>query len=262
MLGSCLAALAAQRGVSPIEVIVVDNASSDATIDIARAHPVVTRVIREPIPGSYRARNAGLAVARGPTIAFTDVDCEPDPGWLEAGLRASAQADLVGGPIVSHRTPSPSVWERYDRATYLDQRTNIEHGRFAATANLFVRRAVFDAVGTFDGSLSSSGDVEFCQRATAAGYRLVFARDATVRHRPRTTMTETWHLHRRLGAGWAQLAHRGLREPIWRDGAHRVPVGWVVDRVAADGPPLRRRHLLPVHTVAMLARAVGRLAGR
>ena len=261
VLAACLDALGAQEGVRR-EVVVVDNGSQDGTADLARGHPAVSAVVHEPQPGSYAARNAGIAVASAEVLAFTDADCVPDPGWLAAGLAAvAAGADLVGGEVVSLPSDRPTTWERYDRATYLRQSRHVAAESFAATANLFVRRAVIEAVGPFDAGLRSSGDLELCRRAVAAGFTIVHAGDAVVRHRPRTTLRATWALHRRLGAGWRDLARRGERPPAWRDPALRIRLGTVVDEVAADGPPLRRRHLAPVHAVAMLARWTGRLVG-
>src|SRR5206468_1800917 len=106
----------------------------------------------------------------------------------------------------------------------------------AATANLFVEARVFDDVGPFDAGLVSSGDLDLCRRATAVGHRLVYAPDAVVVHPPRATLGETWRLHRRLGAGWAQLARRDGGPSPRRDPALRIDLGTVASH--SDG---RRR---------------------
>ena len=129
----------------------------------------------------------------------------------------------------------------------------MEQQGFAATADLWVRREVVEQVGRFDPALTSSGDLEWGRRAAARGYRAAFAPAVQVGHAPRTTAAQTWRLHRRLGAGWAVL---GVRGGLW------LPLGLVVDAVAADGEPLRRRQLLPVHLVAMGGRVSGWLGGR
>lgn len=267
LLPGCLDALAAavaaaRAGGLEVEVIVVDNDSRDATSRVAAAHPLAPLLVRESRRGSYAARNAGVAAAAGTLLAFTDADCRPEPGWLSAGTAAlDVGADLAGGAVLPLASPRPSVWERYDRATYLRQADYVTGQGFAATANLFVRAAVFAAVGGFDPALRSSGDLEWCGRAVAAGHRLVAAPAAAVRHRPRTTAADTWRLHRRLGAGWRALHRRGLRPPAWRDPALQVPLGVVVDAVAADGPPLRRRRLAPAHALVLTARWAGWLTG-
>jgi glycosyltransferase involved in cell wall biosynthesis len=242
-------------------VVVVDNGSRDDTTAIARAHPVVTRVVAEPVPGSYAARNAGVACARGSVLAFTDADCRPRPGWLACGSAALDGADLVGGEVVAAVSDRPTTWERYDRATYLDQGRAVRDEGYAATANLFVRRAVFDDVGAFDATLRSSGDLEWGQRATRAGHRLVHAPDAVVEHLPRRTLRDTWRLHRRLGAGWRQLAGVGLRPPARAEPALRVPLRWAGARVVADGLGRHRARIALVHATAMAARWTGRLLG-
>jgi len=239
------------------EVLVVDNGSADGTVPAAAAHPLGARVLSEPAPGPYAARNAGIVSARAEVLAFTDADCRPEPGWLEAGLLAlDAGADLVAGAILQTAGDPETVWERYDRAMYLRQQDYVAEG-FGATANLFSRAEVFRVTGPFVAELTASGDVEFGRRALSADFRLVYQPTAVVRHRARCGPGEIWALHRKLGTGFAQLARRGLRPPAWRDPALRQPIGMVVDAVAADGPPLRRRQLLAVHTVAMAGRWAG-----
>jgi glycosyltransferase involved in cell wall biosynthesis len=259
----CLDALAAQRDAPAFEVIVVDNGSHDATRELARDHAIGARLAIEGARGPYAARNAGMSLARSEIIAFTDGDCLPRPGWLAAGVKALDDgADLAGGRIVQMPSERPTVWERYDRATYLRQDRFIDYDGFAATANLFVRTNVVRDVGGFVPQLTASGDQEFCRRATAAGYRLAYQPDAVVDHHPRTTMRDTWALHRKLGMGFSELARFGVRGSPWNDLSLRTPLGVAVADVEADGGRVRIRRLAPVHYFAMAARWVGRLTGR
>lgn len=261
VLPACLDALAAQEGAPAYEVVVVDNGSSDTTSVIAAAHPVVDRVVTEPVPGSYAARNAGVAAACGDVLAFTDADCRPSRFWLAQGIAALEGADVVGGAVRAVVSARPSVWERYDRALYLDQERAVRDEGYAATANLLVRAHVFAAVGGFDASLSSSGDLEWGQRATAAGFPPVFAPDADVAHVARRTAGDTWRLHRRLGAGWRRLALRGLRPPARHEPALRVPLRSAAGLVYADGLGRDRVRVRLAHATAMTARWAGRLLG-
>jgi glycosyltransferase involved in cell wall biosynthesis len=261
VLPACLDALAAQVDAPPFEVVVVDNGSSDATAALARTHPGVDRVVVEQRPGSYAARNAGIAAARGRVLAFTDADCRPHPQWLARGVAALARADVVGGRVRAVVSGRPTTWERYDRAVYLDQERAVRDEGYAATANLLVRAEVFRAVGPFDASLSSSGDLEWGQRATAAGSRPVYAGDAVVDHVARRGARATWRLHRRLGAGWRDLARRGARPPARQEPALRVPLRWAAGRVLEDGLGRHRVRVTAVHATAMTARWAGRLLG-
>lgn len=252
-LAACLDALHRQVDAPELEVVVVDNGSTDTSVAVARAHPLAPVVVVEPRRGSYAARNAGLAVATGSLVAFTDADCVPAPDWSSRGAASLVDAAVVGGHVQPTSSVGPSVWERLDRAIYLRQQDLVTQQGYSATANLWVRREVLDEVGPFDASLLSSGDFEWGQRAIALGQRASFAADVVVTHAPRTTLSSTWKLHRRLGAGWARLEDRypQLREALW------VPLGTAVDLIALDGPALRRREVAPAHAVAMAARRVG-----
>jgi GT2 family glycosyltransferase len=266
-LPALLAALTDQVGIGAVEVIVVDNASTDGTAAVARSFPVVSDVLHEPHPGSYVARNTGWRASTADLVAFTDADCIPDPGWL-VGLVAAleAGADLAGGPI----RPLPSAssgwrswWAGYDRTMYLDQQENIERDGFAATANLAVRRAVLEEVGGFDDGLKSGGDHAFTKAAVAAGRRLVWAPDAAVGHPSREGLRETWALWSRLGRGYADLAARDQwptllrRDPVLRRGFAEVQA-----RAARRGVQTNRHGLRLAHTVARAGVLTGRLRGR
>ncbi|MCW2544961.1 MAG: glycosyl transferase, group 2 family protein [Frankiales bacterium] len=257
-LARCLDALHGQSGSVPFEVVVADNGSRDGSADLARAHPVSPEVVTEPRRGSYAARNAGIAVARGGFVAFTDADCIPVADWVVQGVAALESASVIGGQVHPHRSAQPSVWERYDSAIYLQQEDLVRFQGYAATANLWVRREVLDVVGGFDPDLQSSGDLEWGHRAAASGFPTAYGEEVIVEHAPRTTAAQTWRLHRRLGAGWAVLRedYPELREAL------SLPLGAVIDAVAADGPALRRRQLAPVHLVASAARRYGWLSQR
>ena len=95
-LGRCLDALAAQIGVSvEREVIVVDDASTDGTAEVAQAHGV--RVVTLPAQqGPAAARNAGAAAARGEVLLFIDADCEAVDDWCQQMLRPLADPQVCG----------------------------------------------------------------------------------------------------------------------------------------------------------------------
>jgi cellulose synthase/poly-beta-1,6-N-acetylglucosamine synthase-like glycosyltransferase len=176
------AALAAQSlPADRYEVIVVDNGTP--LVAIPDNLPAHAQVLHCATPGSYAARNMGVQHAKGEIFAFTDADCIPDPGWLEAMAgRFDAGASLVAGDIQMITTnPKPSAVEMFDLLHGLPQRRYVSRG-YAATANLAVTRALFDTVGGFNENHMSGGDAEFCRRARAAGATLVFEPGGVVRH--------------------------------------------------------------------------------
>ena len=179
-LGRTLAALSAQEGAEPFEVIVVDNGSTDATGDIAERAGGPVTVIRQDNLGPAAGRNRGAAAARGEVLAFTDADCFPTRRWLSEGLRATAGADLVQGAVY----PDPSTpMGPFDRSVWV-----VEEIGLYETANLFTSRALFDRLGGFEGWLAGTADRPFGEdlwfgwRARRAGARTAFAPAALVHH--------------------------------------------------------------------------------
>jgi GT2 family glycosyltransferase len=195
------------------EVVVVDNASSsDATAAVIDGldRPRV-RYVMEPRAGLSRARNRGVATARGEIIAFTDDDVVVDPLWLEALVRGFARRSDVGCvtglvPALELETAAQRFfdakvsWGSFFRPQiyHLSDARPDDHlfpftvGRIGAGANFAFTRRVFEAVGRFDvalgpGSPSRSGDdLDFFVRVLLSG--------AAISYEPAAI---AWHAHRR-----------------------------------------------------------------
>ena len=206
----CLAALSEQTyPAERHEIVVVDNASSEDLRPVVATFPGV-RFEREQVPGSYAARNQGIAASKGQILAFTDSDCLPDPGWIEAGVHALAErpgCGAVGGRIeMIARDPGRiTAFDLHDLVWGMPQRVYVERFGLAATANLFAHRWVFDRVGPFDASFKSCGDCEWSFRREAAGIELVYANHARVRHPTRSSLREFVRRRRRITGGFHQL---------------------------------------------------------
>jgi GT2 family glycosyltransferase len=155
---------------SLVEVIVVDNGSTDASVRIAREAGAVA--IASATERIGELRNCGAAVAAGDVLAFVDADHEIAPRWISAAVATLAddRAAAVGSPCSA---PPNATWvqRRYDRLrTKPAHRTDVE---WLGSGNMAVKRAVFDAVGRFDEQLDTCEDVDLCNRIRAAGYRIV-----------------------------------------------------------------------------------------
>jgi glycosyltransferase involved in cell wall biosynthesis len=155
------------------EVVVVDNGSTDGTrelLDAWRADadgPV--RVLEEARPGVSFARNAGIAAARAPLVAFTDDDVRVSPDWIATlvrGFRDHPDAAFIGGevnPVWPHPPPSwltPPLWAPLGIVRYADRpfRCGAERPVCLLTANLAVRRAALEQVGLFSPAVQRVGD--------------------------------------------------------------------------------------------------------
>ena len=179
LLPATLEAIAAQD-VAPHEVIVVDDGSTDGTAEAARSSAVEVTVIEGDHAGPAVARNRGVARASGEALAFTDADCVPQRSWLREGLRALEHADLVQGAVL----PDPAVAiGPFDRVVSVGADSALYE-----TANLLVRRELFDAIGGFEDPLGArlgkplGEDVLFGWRARRRGARVTFDREAVVHH--------------------------------------------------------------------------------
>lgn len=176
------------------EVIVVDNGSDVLPREVVAPYPGVV-LASEAVPGPGPARNRGVALSRAPILAFADADCLVARDWAAAILARFKDPDLaaIGGDIRvfarDWRDPTPA--EAYDCVYAFPQAAYIARQNFAVTANLAVRRSVFEAVGPFAG-IEVAEDTDWGQRAAAMGYRTIWAPEVVVRHPARQTMDELY----------------------------------------------------------------------
>jgi GT2 family glycosyltransferase len=241
------------------------------------------RVVAGPPRTSYAARNRAAASARGAALAFCDADCRPRPEWLATALAALDGADLVAGEVIFAPPGRPSRWSLLTVDMFLDQERNVGFGR-AVTANLVVRRALFERLRGFDESLPSGGDYDFVERALAEGARLVYAPDAVVEHptldRARPFLRKVWQTNRCSGARRARagaeldpvglltfvplfgamLARRHARRPLLRLHAPRLRSAGVAPRWREEAAALLALYGVVCY-VAGAARALGWLQG-
>lgn len=142
-LGACLEALGCQT-VPPAEVIVVDNNSTDETVQIARSFKFV-RVVRESRQGVVHARNRGFDVARSAVIGRIDADTIVTSNWVESVQRifTNRSIDAVSGSITYHDIPFPSFFARLE--LYFRQRIADRMGDevFLYGANMAIRRTAW-----------------------------------------------------------------------------------------------------------------------
>jgi glycosyltransferase involved in cell wall biosynthesis len=138
------------------ELILVDNGSQDETRRILdqfeRDAPFPVRCVHAAVPGLSRARNLGLACARGHILAFTDDDCYPRRDYLRALVEVFDEGDygFVGGRVVLHDPGDARVCVKdVDEAFDIPPRSFVPAGLIHG-ANMAVTRDVVRAIGDFD----------------------------------------------------------------------------------------------------------------
>ncbi len=199
-LESCLPALAAQTWQS-FELIVVDNGSSDGSV--AWLHDQKILPVRIVPLGENRGfaggNNAGLRMVPPETgfVVLLNNDTAPEPGWLEALVRA-AQADPKRGAVASLmvnwsgetidsagngiRVTGRGYQRFHERARAVAPPSGPVFGACAGAA--LYRRAMLDEVGLLDERFFMNGeDTDLCFRARLAGWEVWYCAGAVVRHR-------------------------------------------------------------------------------
>jgi glycosyltransferase involved in cell wall biosynthesis len=148
-----------------LEVIVIDDGSTDRTAEIAAAHGV--RVLSQPNGGPAAARNAGVAVARGEFVTILDADDIWPRDRLSQQveyMREHPEVGIVFGLTEMFLTPNQ---ERPAHRPVFDEGERVP----GHPSTMLVRRDIFELIGGFDESLRLSEDVDWLARAVDAGVR-------------------------------------------------------------------------------------------
>ena len=190
-----------------LEVIVVDDGSTDDTAAMLSSHPWV-RSVRQDNLGPAAARNRGWQMATASIVAFTDDDCIPHDGW-PFGLVAAFDDPSVGGVGGTIRPQADSWLGRFVVAE-----RQVDHGRelddtvdYVVTANAAFRRSALDACEGFDERFprAAGEDVDLSWRMRAAGWRLVLDLGCAVAHDHRATVGGVMRTYYKHGEARARL---------------------------------------------------------
>jgi glycosyltransferase involved in cell wall biosynthesis len=213
-LERCLASIRACTGTgSPVEIVVVDNGSADASPAVARA--AGARVIDAPGLSVAELRNAGAAAAAGAILAFVDADHEIAAGWIAAAADTLAAPGAgIAGTLCE--APADGTWVQRMYDTFRARAPRPRDVEWLGSGNMAVRREVFEATGGFDARLETCEDVDLCTRARRLGWRVVddprmrnihFGDPATLRA---LFVGELWRGRDNLRASLRSLTWRGL----------------------------------------------------
>lgn len=208
-IGRCVDALLAQRDLNTsIEIIVVDNGSTDKTRKILRDYEDSIIVCGESTRGASAARNTGIRQAKYDLIAFTDADCVPQPSWLAELIHHANRfpnAEFIGGRICARSTATGVA--KFAEMLF-DQKGAIETYKppYIITANVLVRKVVFDTMGTFNENFPRGQDCELSFRAHFYhGFSFKYCDAAVIVHFNVETLAGLLHKGFQHGTGSARL---------------------------------------------------------
>ena len=221
------------------EVVVVDDASTDDTPRVLREEAargdLELRTVRfEANRGPAAARNAGWRAARAPFVAFTDDDCVPSPGWLEAMLEAHAQQPAA---LVQGRT-DPHPDELHADGPF--SRTLRVHraGPHFQTCNVAYPRALLERLGGFDEvtfTVPGGEDADLAWRALGDGVPVAFSQRAQVFHAVsrlgalgKLRVAWRWSETMRIYARYPRLRRDSLLYGVFWKGTHYLLARWLL----------------------------------
>jgi glycosyltransferase involved in cell wall biosynthesis len=263
ILENCLAKLRALT-YPHLEVVVVDNAPSDDSTRRAVEAVVVVddrfRYVAEPRPGLSRARNRGLAEARGNYVAYTDDDVAVDPDWVHGlvkGFQRRADVGCVTGLVCTASITGAA--ERYFDARAASWSTRCETqefdlvgtgrpnalypfspGIFGTGANFAFDRALLEDLGAFDEALGAGTktrggeDLDIFVRVLRRGHAIVYEPAAVVWHHHRADRAALMKQMFGYGTGLAAFITKCIVDPATRwEVLRRIPLG--LRRIAAIG---------------------------
>jgi glycosyltransferase involved in cell wall biosynthesis len=206
------------------EVIVVDNGSATPPVEVVARHPGV-RLLHESKPGPGLARNTGVAASTGEILAFIDADCRAHPDWLHnlsRTLRSSPPNTVLGGDVRIWNSGNAvlDAIAAYESVFAYRFKLYIEQHGYSGTGNLAMFRRDFEAAGPFAG-IDVAEDMEWGQRARAAGLRFRYVPEMIVFHPARRSLQELYtkwdrHIthHRNMAQGTSGWRLRWLVQAL------------------------------------------------
>ncbi len=214
---------------APLEIVIVDAASEDRTIEIVKDYASRYRFVKLVREGGTRgaSRNRGIAACTGDAIAFIDADCIANPFWLKALRRALEESEVVAGRTIQI---GYKPFEELERVELIYRGYDITY----PSANLAYRKDVVAELGGFDEWFITAEDIDLNLRAVRAGYSIKHEPGAIVYHRTRSSVYDFFRQAFWNGAGRKQLTLK--HKILWRqyrpvEMVHRRMNSWSLSRV-------------------------------
>ncbi|MEK6279313.1 MAG: glycosyltransferase [Acidobacteriota bacterium] len=179
------------QSLAPMEIIVVNDGSTDDTAAILKRFGNRIKVLTKDNGGPASARNEGARAASGSLIAFTDCDCFPDVDWLKELVKGFGSPGIVGTGGIVCGASNGVIGEYIDLYSGLNPGCGSD-GKVLhlVTANAAFRRDELLKANLFDERFRRAGgeDTELSVRLRSFGYELAFVDKAVVRHRHKKTI--------------------------------------------------------------------------
>ncbi|XEC93659.1 glycosyltransferase [Paenibacillus tarimensis] len=212
------------------ELIVVDNASFDGTVEYLKEQPDVTTILNSDNLGFAVGCNQGIGKSIGDNILFLNNDTVVTENWLGNMLRVLGSSDEIGlvGPVTNFCSGPQQIPVTYSDLADLDNfaKENFLHHAACTIRTsrlvgfcLLVKKQVLDDIGLFDEryGIGNCEDDDLCLRAVRKGYALMIALDSFVHHVGHATFRNT-------GVNIARLIQENKRKAMdkWGGDIHEL----------------------------------------
>ncbi|MBV9839059.1 MAG: glycosyltransferase [Solirubrobacterales bacterium] len=233
-----------------LEVVVVDDGSTDATPAIVATH-TRARLITIPRSGLPAARNAGYRFASGELIAFLDADAYPSPEWpwyLALAAREQGVGGSGGPNVPPPKMPVSARIAARSPGSTVPQLLGPDRARHLPGCNMAYWRHVLEQLQGFDPALEGAEDLEFEWRVMQAGYELGYHPAALVWHRRRPGLRGYLRQQSSYGRHYAIFERRyPERFPSW------LRLKTAASRLRPHGSDGRRSAPFPVRYLTLPA---------
>jgi cellulose synthase/poly-beta-1,6-N-acetylglucosamine synthase-like glycosyltransferase len=200
-----------------VELIFIDNGSdSQFSFSDSFLASNVLLIENKYLNSPYSARNRGVEQSKGEILVFVDANSIPDENWLEEGISCllSSNADLAGGKVFFDFQGQITAGKIVDTLTSINMKKAIQERGAAYTANLFVKKKVFETIGLFEEGVRSGGDVRWTLKAKQQDYSIIYCEHAVVRKYARSA-AKLYQKRIRTGRGYFYTWRNEPERKIW-----------------------------------------------
>lgn len=210
--------LQATSSIATREIILVDSASTDDTVELASTYPISVLRLRPGLLSPAAGRYIGYQRAQGEFILFLDGDMELLPGWIGEAVgfmrKMSNAGLLLSNKLIELAPPGRSASPHLPEEVHMTPPKEVSSVSFVVGGAALYRRSVLEHVGTFNPFLYSDEEPELYLRIRQAGYRILQLDFPIVRHFSNSQETLSGLLGRRkrnflLGVGQCIRYHAG-----------------------------------------------------
>ena len=165
----CLKSLISQQySKDCFEIIVVDNGSTDKSLEIVKKYNV--KIIYCLDGNIAKVRNVGTAAAKGEILAFVDSDCVVSSNWLTEGVNILNRPKVVATGS-GYKAPHNATW--VENAWLIESKVEERFVKFVPCGNFIVKASIFHEIGGFNETLVTCEDADICERIVNSDYLII-----------------------------------------------------------------------------------------